>query len=141
VRPPHRAMCACTVCVLRAPAVLESYVSRRPIACAYALIVTMLRALRSVVSSSSETGGTFPPSYMCMHSACLAPASCTMVFSQLIHTLKGIRVRYHCLLPLKGHLNVSFGARQHVLNGFLKQNYGGCNAHFFASYTVCLAQC
>ena len=58
VRPPHQAMCACTMCVLRTPAVLESYVSRCPVACAYALIVTMLRALRSVVSNSSETGGT-----------------------------------------------------------------------------------
>jgi len=141
MRPPHRAMCACTVCVLHAPAVLESYVSPRPVACAYTLIVTMLRALRSVVSRSSETGETFPPSYMCMHSACIESASCTMVFSQLIHTLKGIHVHYHCLPPLKDNMNVSFGARQHVLNGYLQQNCGECNAHFFASYTVCLARC
>jgi len=133
-------MRACTVCVLHAPAVLQSHVSRDLVACAYALIVTMLRALRSEVSSSSETGGTFPLSYMCIHSACLAPASCTMVFSQLIHTLKGMHVHYHCLLPLKGNMNVSFGARQHVLNGYFKQNYGECKTHFFASYTVCLAR-
>jgi len=52
-----------------------------------------------------------------------------------------MHVHYHCLLPLKGNMNVWFGARQHVLNGYLKQNYGECNAHFFASYTVCLARC
>ena len=82
--------------------------SPRPVACAYALIVTVLRAMRSVVSRSSETGETFPPNYMCMHSACLESARCTMVFSQLIYTLKGIHVHYHCLLPLKGNMNVSF---------------------------------
>jgi len=108
---------------------------------AYALIVTMLRALRSVVSSSSETSGISAPSYMCMHSLCLAPASCTMVFSELIHNLKGMHVRYHCLLLLKGTLKVSFGARKRVLKEFLKQNHGECNAHFFASCTVCLARC
>ena len=121
--------------------VISWCVSPRPVACAYALIVTVLRALRSVVSRSSETGETFPPSYMCMYSACLVSASCTMVFSQLIHTLKGIHVHYHCLPPLKGNMNVSFGARQRVLNGYLQQNCGECNAHFFASYTVCLARC
>jgi len=141
VRPPHRAMCACTLCVLHAPVVLQSYVSHHLVACAYALIVTMLRALRSVVSRSSETGGIFPPSYMCMHSVCLAPARCTMVFFQLIHTLKGMHVHYHCLLPLMPNMNVWFGARQQVLNGYLKQNYGECNTHFFANFTVCLSRC
>jgi len=100
----------------------------------------MLRALRSVVSSSSETGATFPPSYMCMHSVSLARASCTMVFSECMHTLKGMHVHSHCLFLLKGRLKVLFGAQQRVLNEFLKQKYGECSAHFLASYTVCLAE-
>jgi len=75
-----------------------------------------------------------------MHSVSFARASCTMVFSQCMHTLKGMYVSYHCLLPLKGRLEVSFGARQRVLNEFLKQKYGECNAHFLASYTVCIAE-
>jgi len=130
-------LCVRAQCVLRAPTVLESYVSHCPVACAYALIVTMMRALRSVVSSSSETGGTFPPRYMCIHSVCLAPTSCTTVFSQLIHTLKGMYVRYHCLFPLKGHLNVSFGARQHVPNRYLKQIMESV-IHTFSPVILCV---
>ena len=68
--------------VLRAPAVVGSYLSRCTVSCAFALIVTWQRALRSVVSSSSETGATSPSSYMCMHSVSLARASCmSSIFS------------------------------------------------------------
>jgi len=49
--------------VLRAPAVLGSYLSPCTVACVFTLIVTWQRALRSVVSSSSETGATSQPSY------------------------------------------------------------------------------
>jgi len=94
----------------------------------------------SVVSSSSETGATSPPSYMCMHSVSPARASCTIVFSECMHTLKGMHVHSHYLLLLKGLLKVSFGVQQRVLNEFLKQKYGECSAHFLASYTVCLAE-
>jgi len=67
--------------VLRAPAVLGSYLSRCTVSCVFALIVTWQRALRSVVSSSSATS---PQRYICMHSVSLARASCIGFLSEAL---------------------------------------------------------
>jgi len=56
----------CTPSLARASCI-GSYLSRCAVSCAYALIVPRPRAVRSAVSSSSETGATFLSSYMYMH--------------------------------------------------------------------------
>jgi len=80
--------------VLRAPALLGSYLSCCTVSCAFALIRTWQRALRSVVSSSSETGATSSPSYICMHSVSLARASCIGGFSEAL--CRFMRIRFDC---------------------------------------------
>ena len=80
--------------VLRAPALLGSYLNRCTVSCAFALIRTWQRALRSVVSSSSETGATSPPSYICRHSVSLARASCIGVLPEALRSF--MRIRFDC---------------------------------------------
>jgi len=87
--------------VLRAPALLGSYLNRCTVSCAFALIRTWQRALRSVVSSSSETGATSPPSYICMHSVSLARASCIGVFSEALRSFMRIRFDFQYAVRLE----------------------------------------
>jgi len=63
-----------------------SYLSRCTVSCEFAFIRTWQHALRSVVSSSSETGTTSPLSYKCMYSVSLARASCIGVLSEALRS-------------------------------------------------------
>ena len=80
--------------VLRVPALPGSYLSRCTISCAFALIRTWQRALKSVVSSSSETGATSPPSYICMRIVSLARASYIGVISVALRSF--MRIHFDC---------------------------------------------
>ena len=60
-----------------------------------ALIVNMLRALRSVYSNLSQTDATSPPGYVCVHSVCLARASCIRVLCESPPSCMRIRLDCH----------------------------------------------
>jgi len=51
--------------------------------------------LRSVYSNSSQTGATSPPSYVCVHSVCLARASCIRVLRESPPNCMRIRLDCH----------------------------------------------
>jgi len=51
--------------------------------------------LRSVYSNSSQTGATCPPSYVCVHSVCLARASCIRVLCESPPSCMRIRLDCH----------------------------------------------
>jgi len=142
VRPPLRATYACTVWVLRAPAVLGSSLRRCAVSCAFALIVNMLRALRSVYSNSSQTGATSQPSYVCVHSVCLARASCITVLCESPPSCTRIRLDCHyaarpevCGLKViwdRWDLPTELDVYAQCVSCALQLHYGLCsiNSHF-----------